>query len=82
VTAIVGEIVTSTVGVSVAGTKPGFVGGRVEVTKSGPAVTAAESTSTEMQEVRSSEMRRIIFLNMGTFCSFEGLIPERATSMD
>jgi hypothetical protein len=65
VIAIVGEMLGSSVGVSVAGTNPCLVGGRVEVTKSGPAVTAASvSTATEMQEVSSNEVRRIIFLNM------------------
>jgi hypothetical protein len=62
---IVGATVTSGVRVSVGGTKDCFVGTRVAVTKAGPAVTAAlESTSTEIQEVRSNEVRRIIFLNM------------------
>jgi hypothetical protein len=55
----------SIVGVNVAGTKPCFVGGRVDVTKAGPTVTAApESTATEMHDVRSNVERRNTFLNM------------------
>ena len=64
VTASVGAIVTSGDGVNVFGTNPGFVGGKVAVTKFGrTGVDVSEATETEMQDVSRMVMRKMgIFL--------------------
>lgn len=64
VMASVGVSVIASVGVNVAGTKPAFVGGRVDVIKFGGIGVFASSICTEIQADKKSVNKRIDFLNM------------------